>query len=126
MAGIAAPTRRLLQPHRELMVTTCAAMSSPLAGNVGHVEVKALDWSRPEQRELDGGPWDFILAAGNTLECSCCHADDASGGTSAQLDVDVRGEHSIRTCADCIYHEHIIIGLLKTCLALCSPKTTGT
>lgn len=27
--------------------------------------------------------------------------------------------------ADCIYHEHIIEGLLETCLCLCSPKTTG-
>jgi len=27
--------------------------------------------------------------------------------------------------ADCIYHEHIIEGLLQTCLCLCSPKTTG-
>ena len=27
--------------------------------------------------------------------------------------------------ADCIYHEHIIEGLLQTCLRLCTPKTTG-
>lgn len=84
------PVLTLLRRNYETNLSPSAlkAMSSPLAGNVGHVEVKALDWSRPEQRDLEGGPWDFILAA------------------------------------DCIYHEHIIVGLLKTCLVLCSPKTT--
>ncbi len=39
-------------------------MSSPLYGNVGAIEVRPLDWGKPEQRQVEGGPWDYILAAG--------------------------------------------------------------
>lgn len=39
-------------------------MSSPLYGNVGAIEVRALDWAKPEDRQVEGGPWDYILAAG--------------------------------------------------------------
>ncbi len=52
-------------------------MSSPLHGNVGSVEVRELDWSKPEQREAEGGPWDYVLAAGagpctNRMQMRAC------------------------------------------------------
>lgn len=50
--------------HRLVVTKQIAAAGSSLAGNVGRVEVKQLDWSRPEQRNIKGGPWDYILAAG--------------------------------------------------------------
>jgi predicted nicotinamide N-methyase len=80
-----------LQRNYEMNLSKSAltASRSALVGNVGHIEVKALDWSQPEQREAFADTkWDYILAA------------------------------------DCIYHEHIIEGLLQTCLRLCTPKTT--
>jgi hypothetical protein len=99
-------------------------------GNVGRIEVKALDWSQPEQREAFADTkWDYILAAGGLVVCKFSAFAPCTSSLlshpSHQL-VDACGilfytsEH-----ADCIYHEHIIEGLLQTCLRLCTPKTTG-
>ena len=47
-----------------------AASGSALVGNVGHIEVKALDWSQPEQRDAFADTtWDYILAAGRLSTC---------------------------------------------------------
>ena len=54
-----------------------AASGSPLVGNVGHIEVKALDWSQAEQREAFADTkWDYILAAGGPSPhlCTSHHA----------------------------------------------------
>jgi hypothetical protein len=49
----------------ELVPVPLAASGSALVGNVGRIEVKALDWSQPEQREAFADTkWDYILAAG--------------------------------------------------------------
>lgn len=38
-------------------------MDSDWSGNVGAVEVRALDWAVPAQAEAGGGPFDFVVAA---------------------------------------------------------------